>query len=156
MWTEPVVNFKGRYYHLTETYCEPKPMQKPHPPFIIGGWGEQLTLRVVAQYADVWNGPGFQHTTAEEFQRRNHIIDGYCAEIGRDPATIARSTQITFDPQENPATIRQIVQSFIAAGATQLVLASRSRTLEEGIAHWLSKEIIEPIRKTAGDAAPGA
>jgi len=129
---------------------------KATSPFIIGGWGEQLTLRVVARYADVWNGPGFPHTTAEEFQHRSRVIDGSCAEIGRDPATIARSAQITFDPQENPATIRQIVQSFIAAGATHLVLASRSRTLEEGIAYWLSKEIIEPIRKAAGDAAPGS
>lgn len=155
LWAEPVVNFEGRSYRFTGTSCEPKPMQKPHPPFIIGGWGEQLTLRVVARYADVWNGPGFPHTTAEEFQRRNRIIDGYCAEIGRDPATIARSTQIIFDPQVNPATTHQIIQRFIAAGATHLVLASRSPTLEDGVARWVSEEIIEPVRKAVGDAMLG-
>lgn len=51
MWTEPVVNFAGRYYQLEEAYCEPKPVQKPYPPFVIGRMGEQLTLGVVAQYA---------------------------------------------------------------------------------------------------------
>jgi len=148
MWTEPVVNFAGRFYHLTETYCEPKPMQKPHPPFVIGGWGEQLTLRVVARHADVWNGPGFPHATVEEFQHKSRVIDTYCAEIGRDPATLARSAQLIIDPQEHPATTRQIVQGFIAAGATHLVLAPRA--LHEGIAHWMSEEIIEPVREAAG------
>jgi alkanesulfonate monooxygenase SsuD/methylene tetrahydromethanopterin reductase-like flavin-dependent oxidoreductase (luciferase family) len=156
MWTEPLVNFEGRYYQLSQTYCEPKPLQKPTPPFIIGGNGEQLTLRVVAQYANVWNFPGvpgLSHGAVEEFQHRNHVLDGYCAEIDRDPASLARSVQIIIDPRENPAPTRQVVQSFIAAGATHLVLAPRR--LDEGIAHWLSEEIIEPVRKAAGDNVPG-
>jgi alkanesulfonate monooxygenase SsuD/methylene tetrahydromethanopterin reductase-like flavin-dependent oxidoreductase (luciferase family) len=69
MWTEPVVNFEGRYYHLSETYCEPKPIQKPTPPFVIGGVGEKLILRIVAQHADVWNYPLFPLGTVEEFQQ---------------------------------------------------------------------------------------
>ena len=152
MWTEPIVNFEGRYYQLNQTYCEPKPLQKPTPPFVIGGVGEQLTLRVVARYADVWNCPGFPHLTVEEFQHKNRVLDGYCAEIQRDPASLARSVQIIFDPRDNPATTRQIVQGFIAAGATHLVLASR--TLDEGIAHWMNEEIIEPAREAAGDNIP--
>ena len=152
MWTEPIVNFEGRYYQLNQTYCEPKPLQKPTPPFVIGGVGEQLTLRVVAQHADVWNCPGFPHLTVEEFQHKNRVLDGYCAEIQRDPATLVRSVQFIIDPRENPATTRQVVLSFIAAGATHLVLASR--TLDEGIAHWLSEEIIQPVREAAGDNVP--
>jgi alkanesulfonate monooxygenase SsuD/methylene tetrahydromethanopterin reductase-like flavin-dependent oxidoreductase (luciferase family) len=111
---------------------------------VIGGVGEQLTLRIVAQYADVWNYPRFPLGTVEEFQHKNRVLDGYCAEIDRDPATLARSVQFIIDSRENPATTRQLVQSFIAAGATHLVLASR--TLDEGIAHWISEEIIEPLR----------
>ncbi len=153
MWTEPVVNFEGRYYHLSETYCEPKPVQKPTPPFVIGGVGEQLTLRVIAQYADVWNYPRFPLGTVEEFQQKNRVLDGYCAAIERDPATLARSVQIIIDPRENPAATRQVVQGFIAAGATHLVLGPR--VLDEGIAHWMSEEIIEPVREAAGDNVPG-
>lgn len=152
MWTEPVVNFAGRYYQLSQTYCEPKPLQKPTPPFVIGGVGEQLTLRVVAQHADMWNYPRFPLGTVEEFQHKNQVLDGYCAEIGRNPATLVRSVQILIDPREHPATTRQVVQSFIAAGATHLVLAPRS--LDEGIAHWLSEEIIEPLLKSAADNVP--
>lgn len=145
MWTEPVFNFEGRYYHLSQTYCEPKPLQKPTPPFVIGGVGEQLTLRIVARYADVWNYPRFPLGTIEEFQHKNSVLDGYCAEIARDPATLVRSVQFIIDPRENPATTRQTVQGFIAAGASHIVLAPR--TLDEGIAHWLSEEIIEPVRR---------
>jgi len=147
MWTEPVVNFEGRYYQLSETYCEPKPVQKPTPPFVIGGVGEQLTLRVVAQYADVWNYPRYPLGTVEEFQQKNRVLDGYCAAIERDPATLARSVQFIINPRENPASTRQVVQDFVAAGATHLVLGPR--TLDEGIAHWLSEEIIEPVREAS-------
>jgi alkanesulfonate monooxygenase SsuD/methylene tetrahydromethanopterin reductase-like flavin-dependent oxidoreductase (luciferase family) len=151
MWRERAFNFSGSYYHLSDAYCEPKPVQQPHPPLLIGGWGEQLTLRVVARYADIWNGPGFPHTTAEEYRRRSRILDGYCAEIGRDPATIMRSTQILLDPKESPERLRQVVHDYIAAGATHLVLAPLSG--EAGIARWLSSEIIEPVRQAAMERA---
>jgi F420-dependent oxidoreductase-like protein len=149
MWTQPVVDFDGRYYQLQQTYCEPKPVQKPTPPFVIGGVGEQLTLRIVAQHADMWNYPRYPLGTVEEFQQKSRVLDGYCAEIGRDPATLTRSVQFIIDTHENPATTRQTVQDFIAAGATHLVLAPR--TLDEGIAHWLSEVIIEPVREAVGD-----
>lgn len=149
MWTEREVNFEGRYYQLQQTYCEPKPVQKPTPPFVIGGVGEQLTLRIVAQYADVWNYPRFPLGTVEEFQHKNKVLDGYCVEIERDPASLTRSVQFIINPRENPATTRQTILDFIVAGATHLVLAPR--TLDEGIAHWLSEEIIEPVREAAGE-----
>ena len=104
-------------------------------------------MRVVAQYADVWNYSRFPLGTVEEFQHKNQVLDEYCAEIERNPATLVRSVQIIIDPRENPATTRQIVQGFIAAGATHLVLAPRR--LDEGIAHWMSEEIIEHVREAA-------
>src|SRR5881394_3748656 len=50
----PEATFEGRYYRLDRALAEPKPVQKPHPPVWIGGGGEQLTLRVVAEEADAW------------------------------------------------------------------------------------------------------
>src|SRR5258708_9386204 len=68
MWTEPVVDFEGRYYHFSEIYCEPKPIQKPTPPFIIGGVGEQLNLRIVAPHAHPVNHPRYPPRHSEKVQ----------------------------------------------------------------------------------------
>ncbi len=56
LWTESPASFEGKYYRIENAYCSPKP--NPIPPLLIGGGGEQLTLRVVAKYADWWNVPG--------------------------------------------------------------------------------------------------
>jgi hypothetical protein len=73
-----------------ETYIdapiEPKPVQKPHPPFVIGGSGERLTLRVVAKHADIWN---FAGGTAEDFAHKSAILDEHCAAIARLDAELA-------------------------------------------------------------------
>jgi len=53
LWTETPANFDGKYYQLKNAYYKPKPVQKPYPPIVISGGGEKLTLRVVAQYADI-------------------------------------------------------------------------------------------------------
>jgi alkanesulfonate monooxygenase SsuD/methylene tetrahydromethanopterin reductase-like flavin-dependent oxidoreductase (luciferase family) len=59
-----MATYNGRYYQLATATCEPKPVQKPHPPLVIGGSGEQLTLRVVARHAASWN---FAGGSVEEF-----------------------------------------------------------------------------------------
>jgi alkanesulfonate monooxygenase SsuD/methylene tetrahydromethanopterin reductase-like flavin-dependent oxidoreductase (luciferase family) len=55
MWTEPRTTFHGRYFHVEDAILEPKPVQKPHPPVMIAGGGEQMTLRAVARLADTCN-----------------------------------------------------------------------------------------------------
>jgi F420-dependent oxidoreductase-like protein len=87
LWTQPVTDFEGHYYQLRQAYCEPKPVQKPRPPIMIGGGGEQLTLRVVAKHADEWNLFG----SPDEFRRKIAILDEHCRAVGRDPASIEKS-----------------------------------------------------------------
>ena len=144
LWSEPVVDYSGHYYQVVQAYCAPKPVQRPMPPFVLGGVGEQRTLRIVARYADIWNYPRYPLGTVEEFQHKSQLLDQYCAEIGRDPATIARSVQILIDSHEDPTPTRELVRGFIATGATHLVLAPRG--LSDGIAHWIDEEIIQPMR----------
>ena len=55
LFTQRLTSFDGHYYQLNEARCEPKPVQQPYPPFVIGGAGEQVTLRIVAKHADIWN-----------------------------------------------------------------------------------------------------
>ncbi|HZR40881.1 MAG TPA: LLM class F420-dependent oxidoreductase [Ktedonobacteraceae bacterium] len=140
MWTETAPDFNGRYYQLKGARCEPKPIQKPYPPFVIGGGGEQLTLLITAKYADIWN---FAGGTPEVFQHKNKVLDEHCAAIGRDPATIARSIQPVVTPNDLNAT-RELVQSYITAGANHIVLNLRY-PYPEGIVHRLAEEVIEPL-----------
>jgi F420-dependent oxidoreductase-like protein len=92
--TQETSNFDGRYYKLTEARCEPKPVQKPRPPFVIGGGGEKRTLRAVARWGDHWNFPG---GGVDVFNAKREVLAKHCADIGRDLSEITTSTHIRFD-----------------------------------------------------------
>jgi len=141
LWTEEVANFEGKYYQLRNARCEPKTVQKPYPPFVIGGGGEQLTLRVTAQYADIWNFPG---GPVETFEHKNAVLDEHCRAIGRDPAQIERSVQVMVDP-DNLAASRSMAEGYIAAGATHVILNFRA-PYPQGIARRVADEVAEPLR----------
>ncbi len=141
LWTETVANFDGKYYQLKDARCEPKPVQKPYPPFVIGGSGEQLTLRVVAQYANIWN---FAGGSVDTFRHKNEVLKGHCAAIGRDPSDIERSIQMIVN-YDNFAKTRDDMRPYIEAGATHIILNLRA-PYPEGIVHRLAQEIAEPLR----------
>jgi F420-dependent oxidoreductase-like protein len=88
MWTDAETTYDGRYFQLAGAQCDPKPLQVPNPPILIGGGGEQLTLRVVARHADRSNFRG----TPEEFVRKCEILKGHCADVGRDYDEIQLTT----------------------------------------------------------------
>ena len=120
LWTEAEpFDFDGRYYQLKGAIGEPKPFQRPGPPILVGAAGERLSLRVVAEHADIWNCPA---TTPEELTRKSGILDEHCAAVGRNPAEIVRSQQILV-ARDDAARARDQILAFIAAGATHVVLA---------------------------------
>ena len=80
MWTEPDATYAGEIYSVDGAQCDPKPLQHPHPPILIGGGGEQLTLRVVARLANRSNFGGKPH----EWAHKCDVLKGHCAEVGRD------------------------------------------------------------------------
>ena len=79
MWIEPEVNFEGKYYRLKGALNDPKPLQKPHPPILIGGGGEKYTLRVAAKYADKWNVGG----SYEKYSSKVEVLKKHCEAVGR-------------------------------------------------------------------------
>lgn len=143
MWTEDVFDFHGRYYTLKTNQNEPKPVQRPGPPLLIGGWGTK-TLRLVAEQADIWNIPGPPHNTLDYIAERSRVLDAHCAAIGRDRKTITRSVQyiVAYD---DPAGDRKAILDLIDAGMTHIVLSLRSPYPSQ-VAHWLVDEIITPVR----------
>jgi F420-dependent oxidoreductase-like protein len=80
--------FEGRYYQLTDAPLAPKPVQQPVP-ILIGGGGEQKTLRIAAKYANEWNvwGP------PELLKQKMEVLDRHCQDLGRNPKEIKRSAQ---------------------------------------------------------------
>ena len=93
--TQQTTDFAGQYYQLTSARCEPKPVQKPHPPVVIGGSGERRTLRTAARFAQHWN---FVGGSPEEFARKRDVLRAHCHDIGRDPKEIMLSSHVRLGP----------------------------------------------------------
>src|SRR6478736_8571457 len=94
--TQTTTTFAGQYVKLTDARCEPKPVQRPHPPVTIGGRGKTRTLRTVARWAQQWNAivpdPG-------EWLELKEVLAGHCAAIGRDVNEITCSVNVRIDPE---------------------------------------------------------
>jgi F420-dependent oxidoreductase-like protein len=90
MWTDdPSTSFNGKYYQIKNAYCNPKPVQKPSPPIMIGGAGERQTLRIVAKYGDACNLPSFG--SVETVKSKLSILKEHCKSIGRDYDSILKT-----------------------------------------------------------------
>ena len=162
--TEPF-DFDGRWYQLRGAICEPKPIQRPHPPILIGAGGRR-SLRVVAEHADIWNCP--VSGDLAELRRLSAVLDEHCAEIGRDPASIVRSVQLlvreagvaapsgqpNLPTLDDPATVRDRILGLVDAGVRHVVLAPVAPSIDKP-ARWLADEVVEPVRAALGGSAPG-
>ena len=84
-------DYAGKHYTMTAARCEPKPLQRPHPPLCIGGMGEKRTLRTVARLAQHWNLPG---GGPEVFKQKRDVLAGHCAAFGRDVGEIMTSVHL--------------------------------------------------------------
>jgi alkanesulfonate monooxygenase SsuD/methylene tetrahydromethanopterin reductase-like flavin-dependent oxidoreductase (luciferase family) len=137
LWTEDEpFDYDGRYVQLTGAFGNPKPVQRPHPPILIGG-RSAATLRLVARHADVWNIPGGD---IDDVVSRSALLDGYCAEIGRDPASITRSIHLRA-AYDDPGQTRAAIAEAVAAGFGHVVLGLPS-PWPEGVARWVADELI--------------
>jgi alkanesulfonate monooxygenase SsuD/methylene tetrahydromethanopterin reductase-like flavin-dependent oxidoreductase (luciferase family) len=110
MWSEAEATYEGRFYQLHGAQCDPKPVQRPHPPIWIGGGGEQLTLRVVARYADRSNFGG----KPDEFTHKCEVLKEHCRAVGRDYDEIVK----TWSPE---VFIREDESEIIAGGSRSFI-----------------------------------
>lgn len=158
------VTYEGKYVQAHDLFINPQPVQQPHPPILIGGGGEQLTLRVVAQYADIWHGFGDLAT----LKHKSEIIAQYAKEYGRNGDDIVKSTTVQVwvgDPPEStvqsiakrlgrpadqvrdtmisgrPEEIETRLRTYVDAGVTYLIVSAVGLDYAE---NWrrISEEII--------------
>ena len=139
LFTQTPASYQGKYYRIKDAYLMPKP--EPIPPLLIGGGGEQLTLRVVAKYADWWNFPG---GTLENYARKLDVLREHCAAVGRNYDEIVKSwsaeaVAVAATPEEaqkiaaaspynnntiagTPAQVAEQLQKFVDLGVSYLIV----------------------------------
>lgn len=141
MWSEEEAVFEGNYYRINGAINQPKGAQKPHIPLLIGGSGEQVTLKLVAQYADACN---INNQSNAELARKLGILRGHCERVGRDYNEIRRTVEysVALDRDEDeaqrkaqqrhinpetglvgtPGAIRQRLRELEEAGAQEIII----------------------------------
>ena len=122
LFTEDRPSFKGEHYNLQQAYLEPKSIQKPYPPIVIGGSGEKRTLPLVAKYADHWNFGTAAKDPIAELAHKREVLDKECAKIGRDPATIMISALLFGPAMTTPQSI-DLAGRYRDAGVDLLIVA---------------------------------
>lgn len=89
MWIEKKASYAGKHYKIRDAVCEPKPLQKPHPPITIGGSGEKLMLKVTAEHADRFDW-GYL-PSVELYKHKLKVLESHCKAVGRNFQEIERS-----------------------------------------------------------------
>ena len=117
MWSDDDGPYDGKHYRLAETICVPQPIRRP--PILIGGDGEKKTLRLVAQYADVWNSTT---TDAEEFKHKIDVLNRHCETVGRDPGEIRKTFGglLLVDPFEDTDEYLKTVERYAELGVDMI------------------------------------
>jgi len=168
MFTDHKTTVHGKHYTVTDALCLPKPVQKPHPPIMIGGVGEKKLLRIVARYADMWNA----FAAPAEMQRLGAIIDRHGEAVRRDTSTIERTIMMPLCYTENAdrqnmvcnimAMTRQStpeqVRAQIMIGGKQECLDTIERYTKVGITHFIfmmfAPYFLDEVQAFAEQVAP--
>ncbi|MCV7278575.1 TIGR03560 family F420-dependent LLM class oxidoreductase [Mycolicibacterium flavescens] len=121
LWTEDEVDFDGRFYTLREARCDPKPLQRPHPPIVVGA-SQPKMLAVAARHADEWNMPS---TDPREWAAARDHLDAACRDAGRDPTSIRRGVQLFLHPDQPDQVEAQLaaVAEYANLGCQHVVLS---------------------------------
>jgi F420-dependent oxidoreductase-like protein len=168
LWTQARTTYQGRYYTIADAPCEPKPLQQPYPPIMIGGTGRR-TLRLTAKYAGIWNGIGTPASIADAIE----TLRASCAEIGRELSEIELTVhppQLVIAPTNEAAEAkaREITGSLgldfeeerdsWLIGSPDAVRAQIQRYADLGITHWIigagAPFDLEGLRLFAGEVLP--
>jgi F420-dependent oxidoreductase-like protein len=107
MWSGEVESYEGEHYHLAEALNSPQALSEPHPPIMIGGMGEQKTLKLVAQYADACNL--FIYGGSDAVRHKLDVLRGHCEDVGRDYEEIERTGLGTANLSEDAMTAEDVI-----------------------------------------------
>lgn len=146
LWTEEAASFAGKYYRVEDAVCLPKPVQQPHPPIMIGGGGEKVLLRIVAEHADIWN---YNLRDLPQFAHKLDVLHAHCNAVGRDPVQITVSQNGTLLLADSEAEAKRLLEvgqalnplvdaeSCFVWGHAQRVIDTIGRHVDLGTQHFI-------------------
>lgn len=124
--TQETTDFDGEFFTLREARNEPKPLQEPRPPIVVGGRGEKRTLRLAARYASMWDAM-FIEDELDEWRRLRDVLWQHCSDVGRDPSEISLSSHLRLDPEPDPSEVAGRAEALFDAGVDVVLLAFTSQ-----------------------------
>ncbi|HEC39801.1 hypothetical protein LCGC14_0482140 [marine sediment metagenome] len=124
LWTEERTSFRGEFYHVKNPIGNPKPVQKPHPPIMIGGGGEKYTLKAPAEIGNIWNAWG---TSIEDYKRKVNILKEHCDKIERKIDDIELSWSGNFLIGKNEKQLKKKISTY---GTENSILCTHSTCIE--------------------------
>jgi F420-dependent oxidoreductase-like protein len=117
--TQETTTLAGRYVRLTDARCEPKPVQRPHPPLVIGGRGRNRTLRTAARWAQHWNA--ITSDPGDWLSLKQTLVE-HCGGIGRDPAEITCSVNVRMESEDDVKQVAEQAAAYAEAGADLVIV----------------------------------
>jgi F420-dependent oxidoreductase-like protein len=151
---EERTTYEGQHYQIVDAPFEPKPVQRPRMPLLIGGSGPRM-LRLAARHADIWNAVG----TPDEGATLNQRLDAACAAEGRDPMSLVRTVSPRINLLTSVEAFGDGVAAFRAAGFRDIYLPWPRTESELPILRQVAREVIPTLRGRtlpADESASGA
>jgi alkanesulfonate monooxygenase SsuD/methylene tetrahydromethanopterin reductase-like flavin-dependent oxidoreductase (luciferase family) len=149
LWTEDKVSFEGKYYRLYEAPCNPKPLQKPHPPIWMGlVLGRTLMPKLIAELAD-----GISVMICSDHAAKEHLenVEKYCSEVGRDFSDIEKARDLYVYLSEDEKTLPLKEQDLIGTLEEQAKKVKSAKNRDLAYEHVTRRYVIGTPNKVAED-----
>ena len=146
LWTRSHLSFEGRHYRLRDAVCEPKPVQRPHPPIVVGGHGKPKLVRLAAMYADELN---LDNPSPDDCREVFVRLGNACRAVSRDPAAVRRSAMLAWDganAHATPSEQRRLLSAYALAGIQKIVLDAWPGPASPRSIEVLGREVLAAFR----------
>lgn len=140
---EERTTYDGKHYQLLDAPFEPKPLQRPRLPTLIGASAPRM-LRLTARHADIWNARG----TPDEARAGHEELDRACAEVGRDPAAIMRSIAPSLNLLESIEAFADGVDRYREVGFTDFQIPWPRAEGEDEIMRAVARDVMPALRRS--------
>src|SRR5262245_10616072 len=146
LWSQDKATYTGKYYQLKDAPFDPRPVQRPHPPLLIGGMGPKVLQPLAARHADIWHF-FVKGGDPEEIKRVVTDFDALGQKVGRDPAAVEEATSLR--PEDvagkSPDEARARIRAMADAGVRHFIL-SLAPPYDWQLLRTFAKDVVPPLR----------